>query len=74
LGGRPTAIADRSVSVRHKSAAAALLAEFVDEMSGAELPETQDLRDLTVDQAVDRFLTEYLANEKDRAEKTIAHL
>jgi integrase len=41
-------------------------------MSSAELPESQDVRDLTVDEAVDRFLSEYLADEKGRAEKTIA--
>jgi integrase len=47
------------------------LGEFVDEMSSSQLPETQDLRDITVDQAMDRFLDEYLAIEKGRAEKTI---
>ena len=30
-----------------------------------------DERDITVDEAIERFLTEYLANEKGRADKTI---
>jgi hypothetical protein len=65
---------DRSPAPSRRRAsppAAALLAEFVDEMTGSHLPETQDLRDLTVDKSVDRFLDEYLAVEKGRAEKTI---
>jgi site-specific recombinase XerD len=40
----------------------------VDEVSGAQLPETQDL---TVDEAVNSFLRIHLADEKGRAEKTI---
>jgi integrase len=68
--GRPRSLA-RTVPAKSKTAAAGLLAEFVDEMSGSQLPETQDLRDITVDEAVDRFLGEYLAIEKGRAEKTI---
>jgi integrase len=68
--GRPRSLT-RTVPARSKAAAAALLGEFVDEMSSSQLPETQDLRDITVDQAMDRFLDEYLAIEKGRAEKTI---
>ncbi len=68
--GRPRSLT-RTVPAKSKAAAAALLAEFVDEMSDSQLPETQDLRDITVDEAVDRFLEEYLAAEKGRAEKTI---
>ena len=68
--GRPRSLT-RTITAKSESAAAALLGEFVDEMTGSHLPETQDLRDLTVDQAVDRFLGEYLAVEKGRAEKTI---
>ncbi len=68
--GRPRSLT-RTISAKSETAAAALLAEFVDEMSGSQLPRTQDLRDLTVDDAVDRFLDEYLAVEKGRAEKTI---
>src|ERR1700683_4835861 len=69
--GRPRSFT-RTVPAKSKAAAAALLAEFVDEMTDSQLPKTQDLRDITVDEAVTRFLDEYLAAEKDRAEKTIA--
>jgi integrase len=68
--GRPRSFT-RTVSAKSEAAATALLAEFVDEMSDSQLPETQDLRDLTVDEAMDRFLNEYLEDEKGRAEKTI---
>jgi site-specific recombinase XerD len=68
--GRPRSLT-RTVSAKNKTAAAALLEEFVTEMSDAHLPESQDLRDITVDEAVDRFLDGYLAAEKGRAEKTI---
>jgi integrase len=68
--GRPRSFT-RTLAARTKTAAAALLAEFVDEMSGASLPKSRDLRDLTVDVAMERFLTEYLAGEKGRADKTI---
>src|ERR1019366_6725086 len=51
--------------------AAAQLVALVDELSGAQLPDTRDDRDLTVDEAIERFLTEYLAKEKGRADKTI---
>ena len=68
--GRPRSLT-RTVSAKSEAAASALLAEFVDEMSDSQLPETQDLRDLTVDQAMVHFLDGYLAGEKGRAEKTI---
>jgi integrase len=68
--GRPRSFT-RTVAARTKTAAAALLAEFVDEMSGASLPKSRDLRDLTMDEAMERFLNEYLAGEKGRADKTI---
>ena len=69
--GRPRSFT-RQVSARGKAAAAAALAEFVDEMSNTSLPRSQETRDLTVDEAMERFLTEYLAEEKGRAEKTIS--
>ena len=47
------------------------MAEFVEELSDASLPKSQEVRDLTVDEAMERFLTEYLAGEKGRTEKTI---
>ncbi len=68
--GRPRSLT-RTVPAKNKTAAAALLEAFVSEMSNAHLPESQDLRDIGVDEAVDRFLDEYLAAEKGRAEKTI---
>jgi integrase len=68
--GRPRSFT-RTISARGKAAAAAALAEFAEEMSEASLPKSQDLRDLTVDEAMERFLNEYLAEEKGRAEKTI---
>ena len=61
----------RTVRARTESAAAKLLAEFVDEVSGGQLPDTREIRDLSFDQALERFLTEYLAAEKGRADKTI---
>jgi integrase len=68
--GRPRSLT-RTVRARSKASAAGLLAEFVDEMTASPLPGSQDVRDTTVDEAIDRFLEEYLANEKGRAEKTI---
>lgn len=53
--GRPRSLT-RTVRAKNKSATAALLGEFVDEITVSQLPETQDLRDLTMDEAVDRFL------------------
>jgi integrase len=69
--GRPRSFT-HTVSAKSKTAAAEALAEFVKEMSDASLPTSQDLLDLTVDEALERFLTEYLGEEKGRAEKTIA--
>jgi site-specific recombinase XerD len=61
----------RTISAKSETAAAALLAEFVDEMADSQLPKSRDLLDLTVDEAVDRYLDEYLAVEKGRSEKTV---
>ncbi len=68
--GRPRSFT-RTVSAKSKTAAANALAEFVDEMTQSSLPKSRDLRGLTIDEAMERFLTEYLADEKGRAEKTI---
>lgn len=68
--GRPRSFT-RTVAARSKAAAASALSDFVDEMTGASLPQSRDLRDLTVDEAMERFLTEYLGDEKGRADKTI---
>jgi integrase len=68
--GRPRTL-NRSVSAKSKAEAAAQLVTFVDETSHAHLPDSRHERDVTVDEAIERFLTEYLGNEKGRAEKTI---
>jgi integrase len=68
--GRPRTL-NRSVSAKSKAEAAAQLVTFVDETSRAQLPDSRHERDVTVDEAIERFLTEYLGNEKGRAEKTI---
>jgi integrase len=68
--GRPRTL-NRTVSANGEAEAAAQLVALVDELSGAQLPDTRDDRDLTVDEAIERFLTEYLAKEKGRADKTI---
>ncbi len=67
--GRPRSLT-RTVRAK-QGVGGRLLAEFVDEMTASPLPGSQDIRDTTVDEAIDRFLEEYLANEKGRAEKTI---
>src|SRR6202034_2828094 len=66
--GRPRTLY-RHISAGTEAEAAAQLLAFVEEMSAAALPETRDIRDLTVDEAVERFLTEHLDEEKGRAEK-----
>ncbi len=68
--GRPRTLY-RSVSADTEGEAAAQLVTFVEEMSGAALPDARNDRDLTVDEAIERFLTEHLKEEKGRAEKTI---
>jgi integrase len=68
--GRPRTL-NRTVSANGEAEAAAQLVALVDELSGAQLPDTRDDRDLTVDEAIERFLTEYLAKERGRADKTI---
>ena len=66
--GRPRSLT-RTVRARSKASAAGLLAAFVNEMTASPLPGSQDIRDTTVDEGIDRFLEEYLANEKGRAER-----
>jgi hypothetical protein len=68
--GRPRTL-NRTVSANGEAEAAAQLVAFVDELSRAQFPDTRDDRDLAVDEAIERFLTEYLAKEKGRADKTI---
>ena len=68
--GRPRTL-NRTVPAGGEAEAAAQLVAFVDEMSSAQLPDDRDVRDLTVDEAIERFLTEFLAEEKGRADKTV---
>jgi integrase len=68
--GRPRTL-NRSVAAKSEAEAAAQLVAFVDETSRAQLPDSRQERDVTVDEAIERFLTEYLGNEKGRADKTI---
>jgi integrase len=68
--GRPRTLY-RTVSAGGETEAAAQLVSFADEMGAVQLPHTRDVRDLTVDEAMERFLTEYLADEKGRADKTV---
>jgi integrase len=62
----------RTVQADDEADATAQLIAFVDEMGGAQHPEGRDLRELTVDTAIEQFLTEYLADEKGREEKTVS--
>jgi hypothetical protein len=64
--GRPRSFT-RTVAARSKGAAATALSDFVEEMTGSSLPQSRDLRDLTVDEAMERFLTEYLVSRKVEA-------
>jgi hypothetical protein len=68
--GRPQTL-NRRVSANGEAEAAAQLVTLAVEMSRAQLAQTRDDRDVTVDEAIERFLTEYLAKEKGRADKTI---
>jgi integrase len=68
--GRPRTL-NRRVSANGEAEAAAQLVTLAEEMSRAQLAQTRGDRDVTVDEAIERFLTEYLAKEKGRADKTI---
>lgn len=52
--------------------AAAQLAAFVNRMCDVQHGDDRDVRELTVDQAVEKFLVEYLQEEKGRANKTVS--
>jgi hypothetical protein len=60
---------NRNVRARSAVAAARELAAFVAEVSGSPTPPS---RELTMDAAVERFLTEHLREEKGREDKTIS--
>ena len=53
--------------------ASAALADFAAEVRRGSLPDGKDDRDITVDEAVERFLVEHLVGEKGREESTVAH-
>ncbi len=57
--GRPRTL-NRRVSAKTEAEAAAQLVAFVDETGRAQLPDSRHDRDVTVDEAIERFLTEYL--------------
>jgi integrase len=61
----------RTVSAPTEAEAAVQLAKFVEELSDLHLPNSRVTRDATVDEAMERYLTEYLTEEKGRAEKTV---
>ena len=61
----------RRVHVPDANAAARELAVFVAEAQGQALVVQHDLKDLTMNEAVDLFLTEYLSGEKGREDQTV---
>jgi integrase len=61
----------RTVRATGSAEATRALAEFVSEVHGASLPVTKADRDITVDLAIERFLTEYLLGEKGRDPRTV---
>jgi hypothetical protein len=63
----------RTVRAATSSEAASTLADFAAEVRGAPLPEARSDRDITVDEAVERFLAEHLVAEKGREQSTITH-
>ena len=63
----------RTVRAATPTEAANELAEFAGEVRSAPLPEARSDRDITVDEAVERFLAEHLVAEKGREESTITH-
>ncbi|MDP9420724.1 MAG: hypothetical protein M3P53_11365 [Actinomycetota bacterium] len=61
----------RTVRADTEAEATALLAQFVTEVNQEPQSTRKDLRDLTVDQAMEVFLDKHLRGEKGREEKTI---
>ncbi|MGH9066497.1 MAG: tyrosine-type recombinase/integrase [Acidimicrobiales bacterium] len=62
----------RTVRADTEREAVAHLADFVAEVSRTRQAETTEMRDLSVDQAVERFLDEHLRAEMGREEKTVS--
>lgn len=61
----------RTVHVPTEAEATRALAEFVAELRDATPPDTTADRDITVDDAVERYLTEHLQGERGREQGTI---
>jgi integrase len=61
----------RTVRAGTVAESARLLAEFVTEVHNSPLPDKRADRDITIDEAIERFLTEYLLGEKGRDPSTI---
>jgi hypothetical protein len=62
----------RTVGADNEADAASQLVTFLDEMAAANHPEERDIRELTMDEGIEQFLTVYLNEEKGRAAKTIS--
>jgi site-specific recombinase XerC len=62
---------NRNVRADGPTAAARELAAFVAEVGAAPPPPTRDIREVTMDPAVEVFLTQHLRDEKGREDKTI---
>ncbi len=61
----------RTVGATGGTDASAQLVSFVDEMRSGQQSSDRSVRELTVDEAIEIFLTEYLGNQKGREPKTI---
>jgi integrase len=61
----------RTVRAGTAAESARLLAEFVTEVHNSPLPDKKTNRDITIDEAIERFLTEYLLREKGRDPRTV---
>lgn len=61
----------RTVHADGERDAARQLARFVAETEAGGLPERKAVRDVTIDEAIETFLTEHLGEEKGREHKTI---
>ena len=62
----------RTVGADSEADAASQLATFIGEVAAANHPEDRNLRELTMDEGIEQFLTVYLDEEKGRAAKTIS--
>jgi integrase len=61
----------RTVHARSETEANRELAAFVTEVRSSRLPERRQDRDVTVDEAIEQFLTEHLLGEKGREPRTV---